>query len=79
MQTCLKINARGLRVGQDHHRAKLTDHEVDLIRELYGPGWGYGRLAEKFEVAKATIRDIVLCRKRAQVVAGHRAVCLTRG
>lgn len=28
------VNDRGAVVGQDHWRAKLTDHEVDLVRAL---------------------------------------------
>lgn len=56
--------------GEHHHRAVLSDHEVELIRELYEEEvlgvrvWGYGRLGVKFDVSKATIRDIVKFRRR---------------
>lgn len=33
MQKLIGVNAGGLRVGEDHHNAKLTNHEVDLIRD----------------------------------------------
>lgn len=29
------VNEKGRRVGETHPRARLTDHEVDLIRELH--------------------------------------------
>lgn len=45
--------------GQNHPLAKLTDHEVELIRYLHEhDGWGYRRLARVFEVSKAQIRRI---------------------
>lgn len=38
---------------------KLSDHEVELIRYLHEvEGWGYRRLAKKFEVSKTHIRRI---------------------
>jgi len=53
---------RGNRVGEDHGRAKLTRHDVDLIHDLYEEGLPLTKIAEKFEVAKSTIHDIVTCR-----------------
>lgn len=34
MKRRIGINTIGRRVGEDHHNAKLTDHEVDLIRGM---------------------------------------------
>lgn len=34
MQKTAKRNGSGRIIGQDHPRAKLTDHEVELIQEL---------------------------------------------
>jgi len=28
------VNAKGYRLGEDHHRAKLTNHDIDLILDL---------------------------------------------
>lgn len=51
--------------GQDHHSAKLTDHEVEQIRQQYEDGeGGYLTLARRFDVHKMTIRDIVKGRRR---------------
>lgn len=60
------LNEKGSRVGETHHRAKLTDHDVDLIRDLRDEGLTYQEIADKFEVSKSTIRDIVKCRRRWQ-------------
>lgn len=52
------------RVGEDHPRADLTSHEVDLVRELHDGGMGYRAIARKFEVSKACVRDIIKGRRR---------------
>ena len=74
------VNERGDRVGEDHPRAKLTDAEVDLIRELREPldegatPLSYGEIATKFEISKGTVFDIVNCRRRAVVPSGFKRV-----
>lgn len=74
------VDDRGYRVGQDNPNAKLTDHEVDLIRELHeGGGLSMREIAEKFEVAKSTIVGIVNFNRRASYPTGWRRVGLTAG
>lgn len=52
--------------GQQHPKAVLSDREVDEMRNMYEEGgWGYDRLAAQFGVSKSSVRDIILCRKRA--------------
>lgn len=68
----LKFNEGGRRIGETHHKAVLTDHEVDLLLELREEGKTYGWLAEKFEVSKMTVRSI--CRGRTRGGAVHRTV-----
>jgi DNA invertase Pin-like site-specific DNA recombinase len=64
------INELGRRIGQDHHNAKLTDHEVELIRELHAEkAMGYRKLAQKFEVSKSLVREIIQERRRVHQVA----------
>lgn len=73
------VNVEGRRIGQSHPRAKLTDHDVDLIRDLYEDGgWSYRTLADKFEVRKSTIQKIIICERRAQTVERFKAVPLSR-
>ena len=54
------------RYGEEHHNAVLTSNDVELIRSMYEDGFhSYKALAEKFDVSKSTIRDIVKYRRRA--------------
>lgn len=71
------ISDTGRRVGEDHQRAKLTDEQVDLIRDLYDEGFaGYRTLARAFGVSRLTIRDIVMFRRRNVTVMGSKTVCI---
>jgi hypothetical protein len=70
----VKVNERGLRIGEDHHNAKLTDAEVELLLVLRREGWGYRRLAAKFEVARNLVVLICKGKRRNQTCAGHKAV-----
>lgn len=67
------VNDIGRRVGQDHHNAKLTDHDIDLLFALRDAGWGYKRLAAKFEISKRHVRDVLAGKRRGQAVAGFRS------
>lgn len=62
----------GKLVGESHHKADLTDHEVDLMLELREEGKTYAWLAEKFEVPYMTVRSI--CRGRTRGIAPVRVV-----
>lgn len=63
----LALNANHYRVGETHHRAKLTDAQVDEMRDLHeDDGVGYRTLAKRFNVSKSTVRDICNYRTRAQ-------------
>jgi hypothetical protein len=78
-KSIVAVNERGRRIGESHPRAVLTDHEVDLIRELAEQGLTYGQIAEKFDMpakrsSRVRIGKIVRCEVRAQTVAGHRKV-----
>lgn len=58
---------KGPQPGEKHPRAKLTDAEVDLMRELHEAGWTLVELAEVFETSKGHAHDLVTCRRRAVV------------
>ena len=77
MKRTLAFNDRGCRVGETHHRAKLTDADIDQILELRELGLSYRQIAEKFDdipggISKSTVRDIVKCRIRAQTPASFK-------
>lgn len=64
----IRVNDRGYPVGQDHHRAKLTDHEVDLILELAADGMSYRTIADKFEISFRHVGRLVHGEKRSQLI-----------
>lgn len=74
MQKTVAVNERGLRIGEDHPRAELTDAEVERIRELHEEGMSYRQLAEKFEQSKGAIAKICRYERRGQSVANFKAV-----
>ena len=55
------------RYGEDHHRARLSNRAVCLIRKLHERGKTYPYLAEKFGVNKHYISKI--CRYERRVTA----------
>lgn len=66
------VNDRGLRVGQDHQRAKLTDAAVELVRQLHEDGMSYRKIAEKFEVSTMLVCYICTYRRRVSTAVRFR-------
>jgi DNA invertase Pin-like site-specific DNA recombinase len=60
------VNDLGLRVGEDHPNAKLSDAEVEMVRKLHEMGMSYALIAEKFESSIHTIGKICRYQRRAQ-------------
>lgn len=54
----------GYRIGETHHNAKLTDHEVELIRALREEGIKIVEIAKKFECTPSNISAITNYRTR---------------
>ncbi len=49
----------GLRIGETHHRAKYTDHEIDMVRDLHEKeGMGYKKVAKVMDMPLRTVRSI---------------------
>lgn len=59
MNKHVKRNEIGYRIGDSHHNAKLTDHEIELVRQLRADGMKLRDLAKKFEVSKGHISKIL--------------------
>lgn len=57
----------GLRSGAAHPNAKLTDQEIDRMRDMAEAGWSYAQLAHAFEISKGGVAKIVKCVRRAVV------------
>lgn len=80
------VNERGRRIGEGHPRAKLTDHEVDLIRDLAEDtldpstgkvvlkGLSMRQIAAKFDITFKQAARIVNCEQRAETPSGYRTV-----
>lgn len=63
----VSVNEAGLRIGEGHPGAKLTDYEIEQIRILREEeGMTYGQLAAKFEQSKGTIAKICRYERRGQ-------------
>lgn len=61
----IRRNHLGYRVGEGHHRAKLTDKQVARMRWWHEQrGIGYRRLAQMFGCGQSTARDICTYRTR---------------
>lgn len=55
----------GAKPGEQHHFARLSDAEVDQMRAMYAEGcWSYSTLAEKFDMSKSAVADIIQGRRR---------------
>lgn len=55
---------KGFPKGEAHPRARLTDHEVELIRQLREQGMSLSKLADKFETYTSTIKGICDYKRR---------------
>ena len=66
MKKIVAVNESGLRIGEDHQNAKLTNSDVDLIRSMHEDGISYKAIAEKFLVSKWAIGRICRYERRAQ-------------
>ena len=45
--------------GERHQKARLSDQDVELMRQLREGGMTYREIAEKFECSLWTVRSIV--------------------
>jgi len=70
------VNEAGYRVGESHHRAKLSDADIELVLYLREAGLTHRAIAEKFDdgvtISKTTVRDICSGRIRAQAPYAYR-------
>lgn len=64
------VNDARRRIGEQHPRAVLTDHEVELVHALHEGGMALSEVARKMEVSKGCVWKIVHGYRRGQVPAG---------
>lgn len=70
----VQIGEYGKRVGETHGRAKFTDHEIELIRQLKENGMSAVDIAAKMECSKRYVYKLANYERRASVVAEWRRV-----
>lgn len=70
----VSVNDHGHVVGEDHHRSRLSDHDIDLIRDLRADGMTYQAIAIKFEIDKGLVRDYCKGRRRSQLAVDQKFV-----
>ncbi len=66
------VNDAGMVVGQDHHLAKHSDHDIDLMVALKAEGLTYLQIAVKFECSKSAVADYCKGRRRGHLVVGQK-------
>ena len=63
----VQVNERGLRIGESHPKAKLTDAEVESLLDDREAGMSLGNLALKWGMSKSGVKAIVDGRNRCHV------------
>lgn len=71
------VDENGLRIGETHHAARLTDAQVDEMRDLReGQHWTYDQLAAHFAVPYITVQKICTYERRASTIARWKVLLL---
>lgn len=79
MRKTLAVNEAGLRVGEDHPRAKYTDGEIAMVHALRDAGWGYRAIAKKLEMPRSTVRNICRGTQRCQTAVRVKVIASKQG
>ncbi len=65
--TKVRVNERGLRIGESHPNAKLKDSEIDQLLADRERGLSLAMLATKYGLSKSGVKAIVDGRNRGQI------------
>lgn len=68
------VNEKGYRIGQDHHKARYSDSEVEMVWKLRDLGWGYKRIAAAVEMPIRTVRAFLSGCTRCQCAVAYKVV-----
>lgn len=63
----IALNENGLRIGESHANARLSDWQVEMIRTLHADGLSYSQLAKRFDQSKGAIAKICRYERRNQI------------
>lgn len=73
------VNERGHPIGEFHHNARLSDAQVDRIRELHeDEGLGYKRIAKLLGISRNTVHGICVYKRRAESIAGWKKLSVSQ-
>jgi DNA-binding CsgD family transcriptional regulator len=64
----IQVSEQGVRCGQTHGRAKFTDREIELMRQLGAEGKSSYWIAEKFGATAGYVRKVLRYAIRATTV-----------
>lgn len=71
IRALVRVNDRGLRIGESHPHAKLSDADVERLLADRGPSheplMSLGALALKYGLSKSGVKSIVDGKRRGQV------------
>ena len=70
----VRLSIEGQRCGETHPNARLTDHDVELMRQLHEDGMQCSEIAEKFECARTTVSGIVNYNHRIAIPMGRKTI-----
>lgn len=59
-------------MGESHPHAKLTDAQVEQMRDMNEEGIGYRKLAKLFNVSRPTVQSICNYRRRSATPSPRR-------
>ncbi len=80
MRKVITVNQKGYAIGEDHRNAKLTNEQIDRIRDLREEhGMKYSQLAEMYQVSKSMIAGVCQYRRRAQTPFGWKTLEIDDG
>lgn len=70
------VNDAGRVIGSEHHNAKLSDDDIEMILALRDEGLSYAQIAAKFDddikVGKTMVCYICTGKRRRQTTMGHK-------
>jgi hypothetical protein len=71
MKTLIRVNERGLRIGESHPNAKLSDADVERMIADRGPDgaptMSLAALAARYGLSKSGVKGILDGRRRGQI------------
>jgi hypothetical protein len=67
VKAAVRVNERGLRIGESHPNARLSDADVERLHADREAGMSLGALAQKWGISKSGVKAIVDGKRRGQI------------